>query len=468
MKSKKIIPPPPEAQSLQQANELIRFLWNKMLELEDRIHANSGNTSLPPSTDKPGVKPDKIRKPSSGKPRCAQPGHKGHRREAHPHDHHLSIQTYFPSATCPCCAGAVVSHSHPYRTHQVFDLPEVSYYLTEDQLFQGTCSRCGESVRTSLPASVSTTQMGTNLLTYISLQSGQFHQSISQIQAQLKQVFGLSFSRGSISQAQGRVSSMLTPTHQAIKQHIQQAAVCHADETRHQRGNEHRWMWIAVTPIAACFMTAFGRGQDAARRLLGTEPSGLYITDQYAGYRFINPSQRQLCWAHVVRNVAAIAESVDSQNQVMGERLMLLSAMVFRTRHRYDEGQLSDSCYLRRMCRLRTSWRTQLEKGSYRCSKRYRGRCQLLLKDDEMLWRFLENSELPLTNNEAERSLRSYVLWRKGSYGVWSHRGEQFRQRILSLVETAKRLGRCPQAWLRAIVKSCIEQTDYPLPDELC
>ncbi|MFH6573235.1 hypothetical protein ACHMWL_19955, partial [Aeromonas caviae] len=55
----------------------------------------------------------------------------------------------------------------------------------------------------------------------------------------------------------------------------------------------------------------------------------------------------------------------------------------------------------------------------------------------------------------------------QGSYGVWSHRGEQFRQRILSLVETAKRLGRCPQEWLRAVVRSCIEKTDYPFPEEL-
>ncbi|MGU5578582.1 IS66 family transposase, partial [Aeromonas caviae] len=83
------------------------------------------------------------------------------------------------------------------------------------------------------------------------------------------------------------------------------------------------------------------------------------------------------------------------------------------------------------------------------------------------LWRFLENDEIALTNNEAERALRGYVLWRKGSYGVWSHRGELFRQRILSLIETAKRLGRCPQEWLRAVVSACIEKTDYPLPEEL-
>lgn len=85
-----------------------------------------------------------------------------------------------------------------------------------------------------------------------------------------------------------------------------------------------------------------------------------------------------------------------------------------------------------------------------------------------MLWRFMTDDDIPLTNNEAVRTLRGYVLWRKGSYGVCSYRGELFRQRILSLVETAKRLGRCPQEWLRAVVRACIEKMDYPIPAELC
>jgi hypothetical protein len=51
------------------------------------------------------------------------------------------------------------------------------------------------------------------------------------------------------------------------------------------------------------------------------------------------------------------------------------------------------------------------------------GRCELLIKDDEMLWRFMNDDDIPLTNNEAERALRGYVLWRKDSYGVCSHRG---------------------------------------------
>lgn len=91
-----------------------------------------------------------------------------------------------------------------------------------------------------------------------------------------------------------------------------------------------------------------------------------------------------------------------------------------------------------------------------------------LSKDDKILWRFISDDDIPLTNNEAEWALRGYVLWRKGSHGVCSHRGERLRQRILSWVETAKRVGPSPQEWLRAIVRACIETTDYPIPAELC
>lgn len=76
--------------------------------------------------------------------------------------------------------------------------------------------------------------MDPNQLSYIALQSEQFHQSISQIHQQLKQHFGLN-------EAQGRVSAMLTPTHQAIKQQVQSAALIHTDEIRHQRGHKRRW-----------------------------------------------------------------------------------------------------------------------------------------------------------------------------------------------------------------------------------
>lgn len=60
--------------------------------------------------------------------------------------------------------------------------------------------------------------------------------------------------------------------------------------------------------------------------------------------------------AHVARNVAPIAESVERVNQPIGARLLLLAETVFWTRHRWDNGQLSKTQYLRRLRHCRQSW----------------------------------------------------------------------------------------------------------------
>lgn len=461
MASKKARPNPPKADSLEEANTLIQTLWDRLNDLEDKLSQDSHNSSRPPSSDSfSNTSP--TRKPS-GKKRGAQVGHKGSKRQmAEDVD---KIHQHYPEPQC-FCGGQLKMADKPYYRHQIFDIPTQAYVVDEHQLYSGRCSYCGDKYKGTLPETVTSGQIGPNALAYIAVQSGQFHQSISQIQQQLIQNFGLSFSRGAISEAQGRVSAMMTPAYQEIKQQVLMAPVVHADETRHKRDNENRWMWQVCTKELSCFMVHYSRGQQAAKKLLGDNLEGVVVTDQYAGYHYIDQDKRQLCWAHILRNVTALAESW-GMNAIIGQRLSLAIHLLFRTQHRFDNQQITEQCYRRRMQRIQTDWRIHLDKGSRLCeTRRYRNRCALLLKHDTMCWTFLTNTAIPLTNNEAERSLRGYVLWRKGSYGVYSHRGELFRQRILTLVESCRKLGANPLQWLRVIVHSVIEKTDYPdLPE---
>ncbi len=165
--------------TLEQAYELIYKLLDRITELEDRLNQHSGNSSKPPSSNGPGCTPPVRPRPASGKKRGAQPGHKGQRRESHSHDARLSVEAHYPASDCPCCCGNVLAHEKPYRAHQVFELPEVSYFVTEHQLFRATSTRSIHTVDAALPDSVNDTQMGPNLLSYIALQSGQFHQSVT-------------------------------------------------------------------------------------------------------------------------------------------------------------------------------------------------------------------------------------------------------------------------------------------------
>ena len=225
MTRKKSHPAAPKAETLEQANALIQSLWDRLNDIEDKLKQSSRNSSRPPSSDGPAVV-DRPRK-SSGKPRGAQPGHKGSNR-ARVDEVDVTLP-YYPPDNC-ACGGKVISNATPYYRHQVFDIPQQAYNVTEHQLYQGSCCRCGEAVQATLPETVNNGQMGANMLAFIAIQAGQFHQSISQIQQQLQQNFGVYFSRGAISEAQGKVSSMLTPVHQQIKQLVQNSSVIHADD----------------------------------------------------------------------------------------------------------------------------------------------------------------------------------------------------------------------------------------------
>ena len=57
--------------TLEQANELIYKLLDRIAELEDRLNQNSGNSSKPPSSDGPGGSPPTRQRPVSGKQRGA-------------------------------------------------------------------------------------------------------------------------------------------------------------------------------------------------------------------------------------------------------------------------------------------------------------------------------------------------------------------------------------------------------------
>ena len=56
------------------------------------------------------------------------------------------------------------------------------------------------------------------------------------------------------------------------------------------------------------------------------------------------------------------------------------------------------------------------------------------------LWVFLNESGVEPTNNRAERALRFGVLWRKGSLGTASAKGNDWVQRSLSLRQTCRQL----------------------------
>jgi transposase len=62
--------------------------------------------------------------------------------------------------------------------------------------------------------------------------------------------------------------------------------------------------------------------------------------------------------------------------------------------------------------------------------------------------------KLPLTNNLAERTLRSFVIWRKISFGTQSVRGSHYVERIMTVVGSCKLQGRNPLTFLTQAIQA--------------
>ncbi|ENM5760120.1 IS66 family transposase [Vibrio mimicus] len=466
-KKNHFIAEPPNVSNLGEANALIRELWTKLHEYEDRLAQNSRNSSRSPSSDTLQARAErpKAQRPCRRNQAGAQPGHKGQRRPLSELKVTDTVVRCTPDTCCQECGGEVIPNSSPTYRHQIFELPKVALDITEYQLFHGRCQHCNHTTRASLPDDAPSGQMEPRLLSHVAVLAGQYHLSISKIQRLLRDQYGTHFSTGAISEAQGKVSAMLTPVHQALHHHVKQSAVIHIDETTHNRNGEAatRWVWLLSGSDAVYQNIRYFRNAETARSLLDEASPAVVVTDQCASYNWLDSTRHQFCWAHVIRNLKQMAEySGSGLTAHIGQRLVRLCYSVFRVQHRYENGDIDEARWRSRMARLRKRLTVWLRKGEQVPSWRYAGRCRHILKHEQGLWVFLSQKGVSLTNNEAERCLRGSVIMRKICFGTSSHRGEQFRSRVLSVVETCKKRGLSALDTISNIVTAVVRKQAYP------
>jgi transposase len=151
------------------------------------------------------------------------------------------------------------------------------------------------------------------------------------VQDVLAHIMGIRFSLGTISQAHGLVSQALAAPVAQLHAELQHAPVCHSDETRHQSHGHTMWMWILASDWGVRFHIDPARAQLAAKLLLGEQPSFITVSDRYAGYNHLPIEQRQVCWAHLLRDFERIAGRAGLGGRV-GRRLLGYGCPLFSWR----------------------------------------------------------------------------------------------------------------------------------------
>src|SRR5690606_9779502 len=95
------------------------------------------NSSLPPSTEHPHARPASQRVKSGKKP-GGQPGHAKHERALIPTERCQAVVPCKPGACRRCGRSLGGCDPQPLR-HQVWEIPEITPWVTEYQLHRLTC-----------------------------------------------------------------------------------------------------------------------------------------------------------------------------------------------------------------------------------------------------------------------------------------------------------------------------------------
>ncbi len=443
----------PECHALIQSMVLeIGQLREQMAWLQEKLKVDSRNSSKPPSSDGPGSG-NRAQRRASDRKRGAQKGHPGAYRALLPQAQVDAVHDCAPAEVCGC-GGAVSVQGKPVR-HQVFDIPPVAAVVNEYRLYSGRCSRCGLGHRATLPAGVPSGQIGPRALALIGVLGTRFHLTQGKIRDLLAQTLGLDFSIGAISQAHGKVAEALKAPLTEATASLCKAPVLHLDETRYPREGSANWVWAAVQPKLAVFSILPSRARYVAQELIGAEPRAVVVSDRYAAYSYIDASQRQVCWAHLIRDFTRIAQRAGQPGRI-GRRLLGLACVMFRWRAR---GKVSAEDFEPISRRLRLA----LQQGALqRSCTRTANTCANLLKLWPALWGFITHVSVEPTNNAAEQALRGIVLKRKISGPTRARRVDNFIARGFSAHESCRRQGLDLWDYLQRAVLAWINKLPHP------
>ena len=418
----------------------------RIAELEEKLRQNSSNSSKPPSSDGPAHKPTRTPKKKSGRKPGGQPGHAKRERPLLPADQARRLVDSVPDVCEHCGSDQLDDDPSPHR-HQVVDLPPLAPVFDECRRHARRCRECAHVTVGPLPADLSSLGFGPGVDAMVGQLTGEQRLSKRATAEAMTEVFGVPMSTGAVVDAQTRVSAALAAPVAEATQHAQAQLVKNADETPWWQGTERAYLWVCVTSLVTVFQVHLTRNAKAAKTLLGKE-GGVLGTDRYSGYAWWPAGQRQVCWAHLVRDFVAIAERGGESGQ-LGEALLAQAETLFEHWHAFKAGRLSRPTLRVYLRPVQREVERLLDEGRSSEHPKMAGTREKLWQVQDALGTFAQVEGVEPTNNAGERALRFAVVWRKMSRGAKSALGNEFVARILFARATLRQQGRSVRRYLR-------------------
>ena len=421
----------------------IAELEKQVAELTDKVaklSKNSSNSSKPPSSDI--VKPPRKKKSNDSRNIGGQPGHTRHERTPFATDEIDDFQTHTLDA-CPDCGGKLKEVENTARVVQQVEIVKKPIHIEQHTGLCYWCEHCQKFHYAPMPARIKKGQLiGPRLTAVIAYMKGGCHCSFSTIRKFLRDVVGITVSRGQLSKLIQKASAAFEQAYNELLEHLPNEAKLNVDETGHKENKKRFWTWCFRGDAYTLFKIADSRGSKVLIDVLGEDFAGVIGCDYFSAYRKYMKDFDiliQFCIAHLIRELKYLAGLPDKATANYGQRLLDAMRDMFSIFHKADEltaNDFAEAMEERRKAFLGIALNDVPEsRQAQNLANRFR-------THGEAYFRFITTPGIEPTNNLAEQAIRFVVIDRYITQGTRSEKGRIWSERIWTILATCASQGR--------------------------
>lgn len=242
----------------------------------------------------------------------------------------------------------------------------------------------------------------------------------------------------------------------------------HLDETPwkiQQNQEKDGFMWVISNRYGSYYFFKPTRSGQVLKGKLGGY-NGPVLTDGFSGYNVVAELgiSQGYCWAHARREFFPLENHDPSVTPILN-LIDELFAIEREAKTFADVARLRSEKSKPVIDKLKAILLEELPPPRSRPGSQKRKAIEYTLKRWEGLTLFLTEMKLPLSNNEAERTIRHAVVGRKNYYGSGNHVGAETAATLFTVIESCKKNDVDPRTYLIMSLHraACGEALETPL-----
>ena len=288
--------------------------------------------------------------------------------------------------------------------------------------------------------------VGPGLATLIVALAMRFRMSRARIAEFLDAWMGLRLSIGTIHQTLHEAAAVVAPAEAELVAAVLASDVLHADETPWPEQGRILWLWVFCSTTVVLYYIAH-RGRELLNNLL-PDFAGWLMSDGWTAYR-VWP-RRLRCWPHLIRKAKGLNDSCERTAQAFGAEVLGVFERLIRGIHAARDGPLQPPASIAETHAddLRILREACVRQQSSPHAKT-RALAVELLNDWVAIFQVLSYPTLPISNNDAERILRHWVILRQLCHGTRTEQGSRYFALLASVIDTCRLRQHSPWLYLR-------------------